>query len=372
MTPISGLHHVTVFRDPAQRYNAAFPQVAQLSDDHLVVAFRQAPFPPSVPRSTDPVAQHNHGDPGSRGAIIHSFDSGRSWDPDTLQVLVEPEGGVEQISVSAIGGDALLAPYALLRALNGPEPVYVRRSFDDGVTWDEAAPMDIRPLRGGRAHAPMLELPDETLLSPHCGPVAESRSPSGRAQHVMALIRSRDRGRTWGDGSIIAMDLGGERPYHQASLVRMPDGEIVAAMQSGGRRIADLIREMGFWISRSEDDGYTWSPVEKMPLRIAGESRQSIVTGAAHHLLMLADGRLLFTWGHRDDYTIRAAVSNDGGHTWDNNDGWVLQRGVAVRDIGEPCSTQLPDGRVVTVYYWGTDAVDPLLFIQAAIYSVGS
>ena len=71
-------------------------------------------------------------------------------------------------------------------------------------------------------------------------------------------------------------------------------------------------------ISRSLDAGYTWSPLERLSLRISGESREKIVTGAAHHILRLDDGRLLITWGHRDDSTIRAAVSEDRGLTCDN------------------------------------------------------
>jgi hypothetical protein len=87
-------------------------------------------------------------------------------------------------------------------------------------------------------------------------------------------------------------------------------------------------------------------------------------------MLRLGDGRILMTWGHRDDCTIRAAVSEDGGTTWDTGEGWVLRQGVDVRDIGEPCSVQLTDGSVFTVYYWGNNSNDPLLYIEGAVFEV--
>ena len=151
----------------------------------------------------------------------------------------------------------------------------------------------------------------------------------------------------------------------------MPGGEIIAAMQSGGKRLEGQVRPMmGFWISRSSDAGYTWSAPERLPIRISGWSREKIVTGATHHMLRLNDGRLLLTWGHRDDCTIRAATSHDGGQTWDSCEGWVLRQGVDVRDIGEPCSVQLPDGRIFTVYYWGNDADDPMLYIEGTMFDI--
>ena len=43
---------------------------------------------------------------------------------------------------------------------------------------------------------------------------------------------------------------------------------------------------------------------------------------------------------------------------------------MAPRDMGEPCSTQLPDGRILSVYYLGNSRDDPLPYIEAAIYTV--
>ena len=274
--PVSNLSHVTVYRDVDSGYNAAFPQVAQLSGGRLIVSFRQAPFPPTDGLSTSNVALHNHADIKSRGVIVRSVDSGLSWDLATLRVLAEPAGGIEQVSVSAITGEVLLSPYSERRELHGGHPVKVRRSFDGGVVWDEPVMMHTGPLKGARTHAPMLELPDGTLLSPHCGLMSDRSRVN---VHAVTVVRSEDRGCTWGDISVICKDLeavdsGNSTAFHQASLVLMPGGEIIAAMQSGGKRLEGQVRPMmGFWISRSSDAGYTWSAPERLPIRISGWSR---------------------------------------------------------------------------------------------------
>jgi len=357
------------------------------------VAFREAPYPPTLPAGS---RAHSHGDPLARGAIIFSRDGGRTWDRGSYQVLAEPLGGVEQISVSALSGggrpDLLLAPYARLRpkqtavsdAAGWLRPtcsdIWVRRSEDGGKTWQPPVALIPSPLACARVHAPMLELPDGTLLSPHCG----SPCVTGEKQHAQAVIRSHDRGYTWGDGSIIAVDPSGKVQYHQCSLARMADGEIIAALHSAERFTTADGRpalRAGVWLARSWDDGQTWSPLEAIPAQISG---------AAHHLLGLRDGRLLCVWGNRHDPSIRAMVSEDRGKSWSDGRGAVLQQddhqadaGQAVTihayddtvteglqtDIGEPCSAQLPDGRIITVYYWARRG-EPLRYIEAAIYRV--
>ena len=393
MSRVRDLEHVTVYRHPEGKWNGAFPEIVCTSNGDLVVAFRETPYPPTLSPGG---SGHSHGDPLARGAIICSTDGGQTWDPSTHQLLAEPLGGVEQMSVSVISGDVLLSPYARLRPAQGPvadasdpdtwvratcSDIWVRRSEDGGKTWEEPTQMDTSPLACARVHAPMLELPDGTILSPHCGSPCSSRE----VQHAQTVIRSHDGGRTWGDGSFVVLDFSGKIKYHQCSLVRMPDGEIIAAMHTSERAKTDDGRDAhkaGVCLSRSWDDGYTWSPVEVIPPQIAG---------AAHHLLGLQDGRLICVWGNRHDPSIRVAVSEDRGKTWDSGRGWPLREGEHLNppgrrltihafdgslthdlctDIGEPCSAQLPDGRIVSVYYWTKGPDDPVRYIEAAIYTI--
>ena len=375
MVPVNDLQHVTVYRDPESKWNAAFPEIVCLSTGDLVTAFRQAPYPPTETAS----GSHAHGDVRARGAIIRSTDGGQTWPLNTVRVLAEREQGVEQMSVSVVSGDLLLSPAASMAS----GEVMVRRSSDGGDTWDDATVMDLSPLSGAAVHAPMLELPDGTILSPHCGSVGK-RAVYG-PQHAQTVIRSQNRGQTWGNGSIIAVDPSRARLYHQTSLVRYPDGEIIGAMHSKERSKSSDGQEVTFprlWLSRSWDDGYTWSSLEELPMPISG---------AAHHILRLRDDRLVCTWGNRFDPSIRVAVSDDRGYSWDTTRGWLLREGehlsefdpgpyrhrpggpvvtLRITDIGETCSTQLPDGRVITVYYWTDGDSDPMRYIEAAIYTI--
>ena len=42
-------------------------------------------------------------------------------------------------------------------------------------------------------------------------------------------------------------------------------------------------------------------------------------------------------------------VSRDDGGTWDSD--WVLDDSSPARDLGYPCSVELADGQLFTVYY---------------------
>ena len=401
-SPIRDLQHVTVYRNPEEEWNAVFPEITRLASGDLLVSFREARYPSSTGKGSHNSGSHDHSDPCCRGSIIRSSDGGQTWPLAAYQQLTEVLP-MEQCVVSAASDDLVLFTYALntlkvdafecelRREDNGGDPWsaavscqnLTRRSNDGGHTWDDPTPMTPAPLLLAQVHAPAIELPDGTLLAPHCGSLTGDLSTPIQ-QHPQCVIRSHDRGRTWGDGSIVALDPSGRRRYHQASLVRMPDGEIIAGMHSeqwieldDGRRA----REVNAWLSRSQDAGRTWGPVESLPFRI---------TGSATSLIRMIDGRLLFTWSDRHMPSIRVAVSADAGRSWSDAAGWSVRDGEHVpgsetllqawahdgsvfeetySDNGEPCTCQLADGRIITVYYWA-QANHPMRYIEAAIYDV--
>jgi hypothetical protein len=49
--------------------------------------------------------------------------------------------------------------------------------------------------------------------------------------------------------------------------------------------------------------------------------------------------------------------SSDGGRTWDRD--WVLRDDGPDWDLGYPCSAELPDGSLLTVYYQKVRAGEP-------------
>ena len=86
-------------------------------------------------------------------------------------------------------------------------------------------------------------------------------------------------------------------------------------------------------------------------------------------LLLLDDGRVLATYGHRrEPFGVRACLSEDGGRTWDVDNEVVLRDDGLDRDMGYPSSVQLPSGSIFTTYYWHHE--DQIRHIRSLKWSV--
>ena len=79
---------------------------------------------------------------------------------------------------------------------------------------------------------------------------------------------------------------------------------------------------------------------------------------AGRSLLLLADGRLLCTYGHRrEPFGIRACWSEDGGRTWRMDQEIVLRDDLPHEDLGYPTTIEYEPGRLFCIYY-AADADD--------------
>jgi len=126
------------------------------------------------------------------------------------------------------------------------------------------------------------------------------------------------------------------------------DGHVVALMRTAESQDKD---RAGFlYAAFSEDKGKTWSK----PVNTG-------IWGYPAHLLRLPDSRLLATYGYRRiPMGIRACVSRDGGRTWDLEHEIVLRADGfgSGSDLGYPITQLLPDGTLVTIYYFnGVDSI---------------
>jgi hypothetical protein len=123
--------------------------------------------------------------------------------------------------------------------------------------------------------------------------------------------------------------------------VRLAEGRILTAIRCRG---ADGAAWIDLW--RSEDEGRSWRRVAR-PVQFAERGH----SGNPPTLTLLADGRLVLTYGNRDaPYTIAARLSINEGCTWSGE--ITLRAGGGCRDLGYPRTVARADGALVTAYYF--------------------
>ena len=214
------------------------------------------------------------------------------------------------------------------------------------------------------------------------------------------LARSEDAGKTWQKSEIAELDtyVSCSSPW---STVQLRDGRVLRAFmvrtgkddsgavfvtttQDGRRATAvrvmsdpeaklhfteeTLVHETGagvIWLlTRVEGgDDQLWQALS----RDGGRSWTAAPSGIVGHppsgMVRLADGRLVLTYGYRHaPFGVRAVISADDGLTWDTDHVIVLRNDGAGYDLGYPVSTVLPDGTIVTLYYF-TDRAEGITHI---------
>ncbi len=175
------------------------------------------------------------------------------------------------------------------------------------------------------------------------------------------LTAAREDGEE-GKGVLMATTTDGGRSFEHASWVATSDeSELImpASVRVDERTILTAIRcsqakgefeRVPTWIDlyESTDNGATFHYLNR-PVPNAGSG------GNPPALLKLHDGRICLTYGYRAaPFGIQARLSDDRGHTW----GEVihLRDDGGCSDLGYTRSVQLPDGTIVTTYYFNEHA----------------
>lgn len=208
----------------------------------------------------------------------------------------------------------------------GTNTVFTQRSRDGGQTWERRE--IALPRAGYTLGFPRdVTLRSGTLLAP-----LRSRSNGHGQALVLHVSRDDDHVRLFP----IPRDVYGATGS-EAALVEVAPDRVLWLMRADPKRGGDG-HLLASW---SDDGGRTWS----FPT-VTG------IWGYPPHLLHLADGRLLCTYGHRrTPLGVQAAVSIDGGETWDIAHRAILADNGETGDLGYPMSVQLSDGSIYTAYY---------------------
>ncbi len=267
-----------------------------------------------------------------------SEDSGLSW---RLRGVPGPhEAGQNRMNCAAglardgsivalvSGYDGYPAPADTVRKL----PALVRRSSDLGRTWETTAEL---PVEQGTPFGKIVPLADGALgVSCYGGDLCDG-APGA------TLMRSEDDGRTWRQAAVIGGGI------DETDLLALEDGRLLAAARTCGDG------RLVLWTS--DDDGRNWARGEALTL--PGQHPA--------HLLRLADGRMLLTYGIRNAGMsgIGYRIGGEDGRRWSepallleiNRDAGpattIFPGQAPTWDCGYPSSAQLENGMIVTAYY---------------------
>ncbi len=204
---------------------------------------------------------------------------------------------------------------------------WVLRSTDGGRNWEKR---DAFPKAepGWSEYIPIGDMwpGDDGALHVSCyqgkfkDPSKSTKTEGWRSWH----LKSDDDGWTWKPVSIIG-------PKHNETQI----------FSLGGKNWLAAARIDKMELFRSSDDGITWGKAEP----VTGRNE---ING---HLIRLADGRLLHSYGVRVEGRrgVLAKLSSDDGKTW--TDPLRIARTADGGDCGYPSSVQLTDGNIVTAWY---------------------
>jgi len=224
--------------------------------------------------------------------------------------------------------------YATAKASVG---AFCRISSDGGRTW--GAPSR---LRGIAPHGACV-LSDGRLLLVSRGMRAEGNvlenDPAWAATtHRLYVECSTDGGRSWELLHAFAVPQGVDvTKIHEPHVVEAAGGALVAQFRTS-------LFEGVLLQSVSKDGGRSWTPLAPTKLH-----------GHPAHLIRLADGRLMTTYGRRADHLeggsgIYVALSSDNGATW-GRELKISNNAFNVYNFGYPATADLGGGAFLSVCY---------------------
>lgn len=338
--------HGIVCARPGERFGYfGWPSVARMEDGTLVAAA-------SGLRS-------EHVCPWGKSVLFFSHDGGESWSEP--RIVNDTPMDDRDCGIVSLGGRKLLLSwftYDVRPVLAEKGWFYEQLSKDDIAGWLEAlAPLDDGTVckwsgswlrtspDGGASWSDFIRAP---VSSPH-GPTTLKDGGLlylGKLRDMpqkdwddgrIAASRSDDLGRTWSELGAIPLPAGMDmRNLHEPHMVELASGRLLGMVRYHNPKGRD---SFGMLQSGSEDGGRTWT-----------EARLLDVIGYPPHLLQHSSGVLICAYGCRvKPFGQRVMFSHDDGRTWDAD--WILRDDGPSQDLGYPCSVELPDGSLLTVYY---------------------
>ena len=292
--------------------------------------------------------RESHVCPFGRVELMRSHDEGRTWTwPEVLMdtaiddrdagICVTPKGSLLVTTFTSLAYEATLATVpGLLDGVARWNAAHNRVSAAE-----RQALLDTWMLRspdGGVTWSAAYRVP---LNSPH-GPVAlrdgrllyAGKELWTEGQHA-GISFSSDDGVTWTPMRRLPVRDGDTVvKYHELHAVEAPSGKLIVQIRN-----ANSNNEGETLQTESTDGGATWTTPHSIG-----------VWGLPSHLLRLRSGRLLMAYGYR-----RAPFGNQA--RWSDDEGATWSAPIAISsdgmggDLGYPSTVELADGTLYTVWY---------------------
>ena len=330
------VRHINIYESPGEY--CAWPSIARTSGGDIVVLFTRT-------------EEHL----GPNGAILlgRSTDNGKTW-LRSVTVLDSPiddrESGIttlrdgrivghfwstlhtkkfyENLAPNSYGSDQLDRWIAIVgnmdyqngRKISGGSTAV---SSDGGRTWT-------RLIRGHDSVHGGIELANGSLLL-----ASYRESPDSIKVHMADSASG-----PWHRLAVILSPQPDSLSFGEPHILQLKNGRVIMMIRATARPYNDRDPRCVLWESYSDDNGKTWVAPFATPL-----------WGFPPHLALLADGRVLCTYGYRrPPYGQRACLSNDGVN-WSIGDEVILRDDAPNTDLGYPASVELERGVILTVYY---------------------
>ena len=302
-----------VFHQGAERYVAidnvcAWPNLTLMPDGSVVATIFSRPY---------------HG-LGVGDVECWSSRDGRLWEKRGSPAVHEGESNRMNVAAGLAHDGSLVV---LASGWGGRDfretilPTLVARSSDGGRSWSRSS---------------AVQLPEGVDFLIPFGDIvqAEGELLAASFYHEVPgtanayLLFSRDDGRSWGEAVKLA-----SHDYNETALLRLgPDRWLAASRSHADGHLA---------LHVSEDEGKHWA-------------KSALLTLPGHHpahLLEMADGRVLLTYGIREKghHGIGYRTSEDEGRTWSRPT--RIANLEETTDGGYPSTVQLADGTLLTAYY---------------------
>ena len=310
-----------------------------------------------------------------RPHLLRSIDRGLTWESlgRPLAALGVEGWDLRGAALAELPStDLLTVVVALDKSLDRPTynpdteglvPVanHVAVSSNGGRRWQPLPDLGGGPVPQTASQG-LLVLPDGDILCTF--ETFKEYDEPGPWRYLGGLLRSRDGGRTWGDGVISAVSDPDGDPYDtmwwDPRIARLASGELVQFTYAFRHRTGTDGPAHVAW---SQDEGRTWTPPTSTGL-----------AGQATYPIPLEGGRLVILQQRRgDEQTVVAHASRDGGRTFDPASETVVYRHEAGSapgadgslsafdylmsmdrfTFGHPCGVAIGANEVLAIWYAG-------------------